>query len=537
MTRTLLALLFFCSGAAVACGSSSNAQGHGGDGGSPLDSGAPPDDAAVSCPVVQTANGPVQSETTDAPCKYLGIPYAAPPVGALRWKAPQPAASWTTPRPSQAASACPQVSSEFGYASTDEDCLYLNVWSANPSATAAPVMVFVHGGSFLYGSGTFGLYDGTHLAEATGHVIVTMNYRLGALGFLSNPALRAEDSTNPSAGDYAIQDQIAAFQWVQANAAAFGGDPKNVTIFGESAGGSSMFMHLVSPKSAGLFARVIVESGAGAAGYLALPQTAADQNGASFATAMGCTDASTLLTCLRATTVTNVLATTEGTTSDYDWFPAVDGFVIPSDPGALFTAGTFNRVPTLLGNNKDEGTLFVDPDPPTDDASYLAYCNALSPGQGSAIVAEYPIASFGGSYEAAASQVMTDGVFLCPTRRVARAILATGTPVFRYDFVHVMERPPIGGLGAFHGSELVFVFGNPLAGIFGAQPDELPLQTLMQGYWGNMATSGTPNGTGLFAWPPYDQANETEVVLDTTPSSETELEKAQCDFWDGIAPP
>src|ERR1700722_15725754 len=167
---------------------------------------------ATHSQTVMTDSGPVTGATADGVTSYKGIPYAAPPVGALRWKAPQPAASWTTARPSQAASGCPQLAPEFGIASSDEDCLYLNVWAPSPRATTpAPVMVFVHGGSFLFGSGTFGLYDGTNLAAATGHVIVTLNYRLGALGFLSNPALRAEDPTNPTAGEYGIMDQIAAF--------------------------------------------------------------------------------------------------------------------------------------------------------------------------------------------------------------------------------------------------------------------------------------------------------------------------------------
>ena len=529
MARTV-AVLFLC-GAAAACGTKST-----GGAVTSADAGAPAGDASTSCLAVQTADGPVQPGPPGATCAYKGIPFAAPPVGPLRWKAPQPPAPWTEPRPSKAASGCPQGTSEFGTPSSDEDCLYLNVWApSHGAASPAPVMVFVHGGSFLYGSGTFGLYDGASLAAATGHVVVTLNYRLGAFGFLSNPALRAEDPAHPSAGEYGIEDQIAAFEWVHANIAAFGGDPAKVTIFGESAGGTSMFLHLVSPKSAGLFQRVIVESGAGAGGSPAVPGAIGDQQGASLATTLGCTDATTLLSCLRGKAVADILAT-GGTEAGPHWWPVVDGLVVPADPLKLLAAGTFNKVPTLLGNNKNEGTLFVLQSPPTDDASYLAFADGLLPGHGAAIVAEYPVASFGGSFQAAASAAMTDAVFLCPTRRVARAVAATGTPVFRYDFVHVMENPPFGGLGAFHGSELVFVLGNEIAGSFGLQPDEEPLSQLMIGYWGAMAASGSPNGGTRFAWPAYDATTETEIVLDTTPSTESQLQKAQCDFWDGLEP-
>jgi para-nitrobenzyl esterase len=255
--------------------------------------------------------------------------------------------------------------------------------------------------------------------------------------------------------------------------------------------------------------------------------------GASFATSLGCTDASTLLSCLRGQSVSTILAQGGSEAAPVFW-PVVDGFVVPADPVTLFASGSINKVPTLLGNNKNEGTLFLSQTYPTDATSYLAYANSLVPGQGAAIVAEYPVSSFNGSYQAAAAQVLTDGTFLCPTRRVARGIVATGTPVFRYDFVHVLENPPLPNLGAFHGSELVFVFGNSIAGIFGLQPDEQPLSTLMMSYWGAMASSGAPNATGLFSWPAYQMTTEPEIVLDTTPSTETELEKSQCDFWDGI---
>jgi len=500
-------------------------------------------DAAATCANVTTLGGPVQGVGSGATCAYEGIPYAAPPTGNLRWRSPQPAATWTTPRPSALAPGCPQGSSSFGDASATEDCLYLNVWKPAAKSDAGPglpVMVFVHGGSFEYGSGSYPLYDGTHLATTTQNLVVTINYRLGALGFLSNPALRAEDASYPSAGNYGISDQIAAFQWVKSNIAAFGGDPSNVTIFGESAGGTSMLVHLASPKSQGLFQHVMIESAYAPNSEGAGPQAAADEVGASFATALSCGggDAgTTLLSCLRGQSVSDILAAADSLTSTglpFNWFPIVDGFVLPDYPVKLITAGTFNKVPTLLGTNLNEATvLLVSSGAPTDPASYLAAASLSFPGNGAAVVAQYPISAYGGSYTNAAAQALTDGAFICPARQIARAIVAAGQPVYRYDFVHAIQFL-IPNLGAFHGSELPFVFGNPLNIGTPLKTDELPLSLAMMEYWGAMAAVGNPNGGGRLAWPPYQPATEPDIVLDLALSTETELEQQACNFWQGL---
>jgi para-nitrobenzyl esterase len=535
---SLLACLAVCG-----CGSSSASSTHhdaGTHDAAPNDApneAAPP--PAATCGQTMTKDGPVLGTPSGATCAYEGIPFAAPPVGALRWKAPEPPAAWTTPRPSQFQSGCPQSASLFGVASTNEDCLYLNVWTPPPLkkkplewGAPRPVMVFVHGGGFLDGSGSFPLYDGTKLAAATGNIVVTINYRLGAFGFMSNAALRQEDP-HGSAGDYGIEDQIAAFQWVKDNIAAFGGDAQNVTIFGESAGGSSMFVQLASPLAKGLFEHVMIESGWAPDGHAAFTEAQADAAGSKLASALGCTDASTLLTCLRGKSASQVLAADPAATgSGTYWFPDVDGYVLPQDPLAAFAAGHFNRVPTLLGNNQNEGTLFLFASPPTDPTSFLALEEASDPGHGSAIVAEYPIASYGNSYFQAAAAALTDGEFLCPTRKVARALATAGVATYRYDFAHSISFI-VPNLGAFHGSELLFVFGNPIEGV-GLQAAEQPLSDLMQRYWGSMAATGDPNGAARFTWPKYDVTNEPEVVLDLTPSTVNQYRKAQCDFWDGI---
>lgn len=512
--------------AAVACGSSTNN----------------PDAGPPACGVVHTSLGPVQGADDGAACSFLGIPYAAPPVGSLRWKAPQPANAWTTTRQSTATSACAQPPFPLlGVTSNAEDCLYLDVYVPNPPPSSkAPVMVFVHGGAFVIGAASSGLYDGANLASATGAIVVAIQYRLGALGFLSNAQLRAEDPAHPSAGDYGIEDQIAAFEWVAANAASFGGDPANVTIFGESAGGTSMLVHLASPKSQGLFQHAIVESAWTPYGGCAMPMAAADQQGDAFATALGCTDAATRLACLRGKTADEVLAALpwkfQGLDSAQgaDWLPVIDGDVLPDEPLKLFAAGSFAHVPTLIGNNTNEGSVFINGKTTlADDASYLAFEEAQYPGHGAAVVAQYPVAAFGGSYNAAAAEAFTDGSLLCGARKVARAFVAAGAPVYRYRFARAIPQTIVPDGGAFHGSELLFVFGNPL-GLFHLADADQPLSQAMMGYWGSMASSGDPNGGDRMTWPAYDLAHETEAVLDLPQSTEDAYKKASCDFWDTI---
>jgi para-nitrobenzyl esterase len=518
--------------ALLACGSQTGTSKDAGGG----DSASP--DSGAACGEVMTQYGPVRALTSGATCAYEGIPFAAPPVGDLRWKAPEAPQAWTAPRASAFGPSCPQAASPFGLASTDEDCLYLNVWTPPGPRTPRPTMVFVYGGGFDYGSGALPLYDGTKLATTTGNIVVTIDYRLGPLGYLSSPALRSEDP-HGSAGDYGILDQLLAFHWVKDNIAAFGGDPSHVTIFGESAGGTSMFIHLASPLSKGLFQNVMIESGWAPYNQAALAQTTADAQGAGFAKALGCTDPSTLLTCLRSKSVQDILAQVPNLleltlTTGFTWLPVVDGYAIPEEPLTAMTSGHFNVVPTLLGNNKNEGTLFVFTGAPANQTAYETLEEQLDPGHGPAIVAEYPVSAYGGSYFEAAAAALTDSQFLCPTRVVARALAKGGMPTYRYDFTHAIDFL-ISNLGAFHGSELPFIFGNKLVSV-ALQADELPLSKAMMGYWGSMAKTADPNGDGRFSWPQYTLDTEPEIVLDLTQSTVTELEKSQCDFWDSIAP-
>lgn len=503
--------------------------------------------APTACPIVKTDRGPVMGDGANGACTYLGIPYAAPPTGDLRWKPPQPAAAWTKPRRSAPASACPQAASDLGQASTDEDCLHLNVWApaAPGGGTTRPVMVFVHGGGFTTGAGTVPLYDGTKLANATGAVVVTINYRLGAFGFLSHPALRAEDPAHPSAGNYGIEDQVAAFRWVKENAAAFGGDPSNVTIFGESAGGTSMLVHLASPKSAGLFARVIIESAWAQPGSTSFTKTAADIAGARLAWALGCDAEPNVVSCMRGRSAADVLQAVASSGKPLEgginWAAVVDGFVLPDDPVKVLEQGAFNEVPTMIGTNRNEATLFfyledsgLDMKAPVDDASYVALEERIYPGHGASIVAEYPIASFRGSYKAAAAEAMGDAAFVCGARRIARALAAAGVPTFRYDFAHALDIG-VPELGAFHASELPFVFGNPLQPEAPLKPGDLPVVKQIMAYWGSMAKHGAPTAAGQLAWPRYEPTDETQLVIDATASTTSAFKKDKCNFWDSLA--
>jgi para-nitrobenzyl esterase len=492
--------------------------------------------------LVATDRGSVQGSVAGKTRVFLGIPFAAPPVGDLRWKAPQPAAAWSDVLAATARGpACAQLgalSPKFD-SSSSEDCLTLNIWApAAAGASAAPVLVWIHGGTFLIGSGGEAAYDGQRLSEATGAVVVTINYRLGPLGFLAHPQLKAEDPAYPSSGMYGFEDQRAALAWTRDNIGAFGGDPANVTVFGESAGGFSTCYHLVSPKSAGLFHRAIIESGACASGRTAT-EVAAEAQGQKLAETLGC-DGADGLSCLRGKPADEVLlALPSGAADilgDVRWGPVIDGLNLPDDPRVLLEAGEMADVPTLLGTNANEGTLFfaLGSTKVPDDDAYLALVEALAPGHGEEILAEYPSRVYG-SPQAAAAASLGDVVFVCPARRTARALAKAGIPAWLYHFTHAPSRALLPDLGAFHSAEIPFVFGNPSALLPNTPTEEeAPLFAAMTGYWGRMSRTGDPNGDGAFEWPAYAASTDENIVLDLTLSKQGGLRAAQCDFWDAL---
>src|SRR5271155_3717514 len=379
--------------------------------------------AQANNPTVSTSNGPVRGTVTAAGIsEFLGIPYAAPPVGDLRWRPPVPAApSSGTQDATQFANHCPQPPSPFGIASTTEDCLFLNVFTPSADAGAVgglrPVMVWIHGGALVDGESND--YDPTAFVK-DGVIVVTINYRLGILGFLAHPAFAAE-KTDPdhdgdfaagSAGDYGLMDQQLALRWVRDNIVFFGGDPLNVTIFGESAGGLSVFSQLASPSAANLFQKAIIESGA----YQQTTQTlaTAEAAGTAFATAAGCS--SQTAACLRALPVTTILENE----APAGYTPNIDGEFLPLSLGTALAAGQFNHVPVIQGTNHDEYRLFtaldfdltVGPIANNETADEEALASLMGPGA-PIVAAEYPLASFP-SADLAFATAGTDVVFACP---------------------------------------------------------------------------------------------------------------------------
>ncbi len=504
---------------------------------------APPADGPTA---ITTDKGVVQGAAIDEVRQWLGIPFAAPPVGPLRFLPPAEAAPWATPRVANAASGeCPQLN--FGVTPTlvggaTEDCLYLNVWAPRAAVTNAPVFVWIYGGGFTIGSGGDRMYDGEALAAKTGAIVVTFNYRLGALGWLSHPELAAEEgvATSPSQG---LLDQQMALRWVQKNIAAFGGNPNDVTLAGESAGGISVCAHLAAPGSRGLFQRAIVESGVCLSSAVFATPAAANDQGTRLANAVGCTTPGAVMSCLRATppeTLLAALPTREanfGATGD-TFGPVVDGAALPSIPLDAIASGQWANVPTILGTNVNEGDLFmylwkVDKGAgPTSSDVRASLAVLFSSSEVDQIAARYPVDT---DPSGAFSQIITQGIFACPARRTARAIAASGAPAYLYQFTYPYVVAALGGVVMGHSFEIPFVFRN---GFLGAQMTDadLALADQVDGYWFRFAASGDPNGDGAAAWPAYTQANDTNLVFDSSVTTNVGLDASACDFWDSITP-
>lgn len=519
--------------------SSGGAGGTGGSGGAGGTGGSGGGEAAPT--LVETDKGKVEGTVVGSTRAFLGIPFAAPPTGDLRWKPPAPHEPWAeTLAANKKGRRCAQMGALSGTldTATGEDCLFLNVWAPEkPAASTLPVLVWIHGGAFTLGSGSDPDYDGQAFSEATGTVVVSINYRLGPLGFLALPELKAEDAAHPATGNYGFQDQRFALEWVKANIAAFGGDPGNVTIFGESAGGISTCLHMVSPTSKGLFHRAIIESGPCDS---TVPEADATAQGATFVDNVGCAGETDPLACLRARPLEDVMnalpASNDFLGGEVRWFPIVDGLHIPDTPGDLFAAGSFEKVPVILGSNADEATLFfvlANTQVP-DDAAFEALAEMLVPGMGPDIVAQYPSAEYGSS-KAAAAAAVGDAAFVCPTRRQARVLAAASVPTYLYHFTYDPGATLLGELGAFHSAEIKFVLGNPGQLLPGAlEGEEIAMSGAIQGYWSRLADKGDPNGEGAVAWPEYKESSDENIVLDLTISKQAGLRKAQCDFWDGV---
>lgn len=453
--------------------------------------------------------------------EFLGIPYAAPPVGPLRWRPPQEAAPWQGVRPAtQFGNRCPQnAPGVFGSPSTTEDCLYLNVFAPLTGHRAAfprrPVMVWFPGGGLFSGEGSD--YDGSKLVKDGDTVVVTLNYRIGALGFFSHPSLKAEGH---AVSNYGIMDEQAALRWVRDNIASFGGDPDNVTIFGQSAGATGVLANLVSPASAGLFHRAINQSGTR---YTPVPATIAVTEAEEFAQAAGCPDQAAA--CLRSLSVEQILANQGALIATQKAsFPTIDGTIITGDPLALIERGQFNRVPVMTGLVADEQAYFlpeVTGGPILTASSYEAFLDSFGARYAGALAASYPLRSYASPSlaEIAAAQ----GMKVC----VARALdsrLARQVPTYTYQFndeaapsyLPPLSYPP----RAYHTAELQYLFplfhggqGTPHA----LDQPQSQLSDAMVRMWTRFARTGRPGTSASFgpqAWPRYDTARDNVQILD-----------------------
>jgi para-nitrobenzyl esterase len=524
--------------------------------------------ALGSSPLVAATTEPVRTQAgslTGAPARdpsvtvYRGVPFAAAPIGALRWRPPQPPIPWQGARKADRyGSTCPQSGEA---AAMSEDCLFLNIWSGAVSAAAKrPVFVWIYGGGFSGGAGSSPQFDGEGLARK-GLVVVTFNYRLGALGFLATPEL-SKESGHGASGNYGVLDQIAALQWVHENIAAFGGDPGRVTIAGQSAGAGSVGFLADSPLAKGLFQRAIAESHARyprdpELRYLSIswrPLQAAENAGVKFAEAHGARS----LQELRAMPWQKLIVSGNVYDEDVDtgssakpplFRPVVDGWVIPLSYSQTYAKGSQNDVPFTAGNNLDETGAV----PETAFAHLRGQANISRPGAGS----PHPnvtLADFRSAAERKFGALSAEFLQLYPASTDEEAALANNaavhdnsristflwanewtrhakSPVFTYFWTHRPPGPDHDTRGAYHGSEINYVFDNPDLANTAWSAEDRRIADTMASFWANFAANGNPNGKGLPAWPAFDPRSPVVMELGDRFGPMPIADSARFEFW------
>jgi para-nitrobenzyl esterase len=487
--------------------------------------------------VVCTESGAVRGMIVGDVRAFVGIPYAKPPVGELRFRPPQRANAWQRVRSAeQVGSPCPQIRN--GTVVGSEDCLTLNIWTAaGPMEERLPVMVWLTGGGNHGSSG--GAYDGSLMARRANVVFVTYNPRLGALGFLAHPALDRERSQGVS-GNYGTLDQIAMLRWLQRNVQEFGGDPERVFLFGTSAGGGNICALLTSPLARELFHGASMQSSVPTGCELPTLSDAQQRTGARVTTTTGCADAADVADCLRDLTVEELVSAVPGVTNVFPrWYgPNVDGYVLREQPIAAIRGGRHSPMPIIIGTTLNETRGWLNAaDPVTDAATYAeALTRVFGAGAVGHILDRYPSEAFP-TPQLALEAATTDAYFNCQTRRVARALTdAQDAPVYRYLFTHAMETSAATrARGAGHTVEHRFFFPDLAGGQ--ASAAEIALQDSMVRYWSRIAHTGHPNGGGDIAWARYEIATDPYLELSTQTRPLSDLNGGLCDFWDGTQLP
>ena len=508
--------------------------------------------AASAAPEVTIPQGTLQGVQREGYVEFKGVRFAEPPTGKRRWQPPVAVGGFAGPvEASQAGADCAQGPSPWGETSAEEDCLFLNITVPGAGNTMGfwqnkPVMVWFHGGGFTGGAGK--VYDAKALATENDVIVVTVNYRLGALGFFAHPALDAEDHL---VANYGLMDQQEALRWIRRNITAFGGNPTNVTVFGESAGAIAIYAHLVSPLATGLFERAIIESGAPA--DITLAQ--AEKIGIAMAEKAGCRKDATsdAADCLRGLPVEKLLANQETPIAVY-----IDGKLLPAPISDLLDKGRFNPVPLMNGTNHDEGNLIAafmfdlssGPLKTEDFRKAVGIIGGFIPRVG------YPSASEGAvaaiydpaGYESpglAAAQIITDGVIACPALAVSRKLAASGVPVYAYEMADTNAPSVVAGPVSFpyraaHFSELQYLFDISSIAIDGTPPLTEAQQALgrqMRAYWASFARYGNPNNFGVPEWKPLSAVSGGPVQSLNTPQSRGINDfgaSHRCDTWAGL---
>jgi len=480
------------------------------------------------------------SEDDDSVRVFLGVPYAEPPVGDLRFRPPQPAIPG--PLPIDALfepPSCMQAPYREGgfYAQplseVSEDCLYLNVWTAADEGDRLPVMVWIHGGALTRGSGSLPLYEGTGLARK-GVVVVTVNYRLGAFGYLAHPALSAESDQGTS-GNYGVLDQIFALEWVRDNIATFGGDPDRVTIFGESAGAWSVNVLQASPLARGLFHRVIGQSGGFFDGLPILRSSengSAESAGEAFAKRLGIEggDAAVRLRELDAETIL-AEASKQGA---FATRPNVDGWVLPKQVAEIYRAGEQADVPVLVGSNRDEATSLMGRMLPSNKSGVEFLVKSQFPDVADEFFETYPVATDADARRAFID-AFSDRVFAWHMKTWAALSETVPSPAWLYFFTHAPPHPEKDFYGAYHAAEIAYAFDNLDKLDFEYAEEDHELAEAMSGYWVAFASAGDPNPLGnpdLPAWPEFKPDTARHLEFGSTVEAGSHLHRDRMALWD-----